>query len=330
MVLILLKNKSARSKISNLPSSVEVDLSANCSAIAESISAKTGLDVNRIRLTIPSKEDDKPVSTSEKKKKDTVLISHQPVQDFISQPETTVSVKDLGPQIGWKTVFMIEYFGPLWIHPLFYFAQQLIYGQTFKHTRVQYVAFLIVLLHFIKREYETIAVHRFSLATMPLINVFKNSFHYWIFSGFNLAYFIYSPSTYSDASAPIWKKILFSQSLFTLSDTTINVLILVWGFAEVSNLITHLNFSSLRSDGSKDRKIPYGYGFSLVSCPNYFFEILGWVVFAVLTQNWSAVLFATVSFFQMFVWAVKKHKQYRRQFGDKYPKNRKIMIPFFL
>ena len=29
---------------------------------------------------------------------------------------------------------------------------------------------------------------------MPAFNIFKNSGHYWILSGFNLAYFIYGPS----------------------------------------------------------------------------------------------------------------------------------------
>ena len=45
----------------------------------------------------------------------------------------------------------------------------------------------------LKRELETIFVHT-SNATMPAFNIFKNSGHYWILSGFNLAYFIYGPS----------------------------------------------------------------------------------------------------------------------------------------
>lgn len=30
----------------------------------------------------------------------------------------------------------------------------------------------------------------------------------------------------------------------------------------------------------------------------------------------------------MVAWAVKKHKAYRREFGDKYPRGRKVMFPF--
>lgn len=37
-------------------------------------------------------------------------------------------VKDLGPQIGWSTVFMAEYAGPLFVYLIFYTRPSLIYG----------------------------------------------------------------------------------------------------------------------------------------------------------------------------------------------------------
>lgn len=63
----------------------------------------------------------------------------------------------------------------------------------------------MVLLHFIKREYESVYVHRFrygecdacdddSNDTMPLRNLPKNCFHYWILSGLFIAYYLYHPS----------------------------------------------------------------------------------------------------------------------------------------
>ena len=72
-----------------------------------------------------------------------------------------------------------------------------------------------VLLHFAKRELETVFVHRFSHGTMPFFNIFKkyvssyasrllriynvlllisSSAHYHILSGVLLAYSIYSPT----------------------------------------------------------------------------------------------------------------------------------------
>ena len=46
-----------------------------------------------------------------------------------------------------------------------------------------------------------------------------------------------------------------------------------------------MTLRSLRSPGTRTRAIPYGYGFSLVSCPNYFFEILAWTVITTITNS---------------------------------------------
>lgn len=51
----------------------------------------------------------------------------------------------------------------------------------------------MVLGHYIKREIETIFVHRFSHETMPFFNVFKNSFHYWFMFGVVNMYFFLHP-----------------------------------------------------------------------------------------------------------------------------------------
>lgn len=41
-----------------------------------------------------------------------------------------VYIKDLGPQIGWKTVFLAEYAGPLIVYLLFYTRPELVYGKS--------------------------------------------------------------------------------------------------------------------------------------------------------------------------------------------------------
>lgn len=49
-------------------------------------------------------------------------------------------VKDLGPQIGWKTVFLAEYAGPLFVYLLIYQRPWLFYGNVSKaayHTTAQ-------------------------------------------------------------------------------------------------------------------------------------------------------------------------------------------------
>ena len=62
-------------------------------------------------------------------------------------------------------------------------------------------------------------------------------------------------------------------------------ILLQW--AELSNLATHITLRNLRPAGTRRRAIPFGYGFDLVSCPNYFFETIGWTVVCFLSTSWS-------------------------------------------
>ncbi|KAI9310605.1 3-oxo-5-alpha-steroid 4-dehydrogenase-domain-containing protein [Dichotomocladium elegans] len=224
-------------------------------------------------------------------------------------------VLSTGPQIGWRTVFLIEYGGPLLIHPIFYYLSKSIYGEAFAHSPMQTTVYWMCMLHFIKRELETIFVHRFSHGTMPFFNVFKNSGHYWILSGVNLAYWVYGP----------W--FALGQKASERSDVWLYGAVALWAWAELSNLLTHITLRNLRPAGTRDRNIPYGYGFDLVSCPNYTFETIGWTAVCFLSTSWSAWLFNIVATGQMYIWAVNKHKRYRKEFKD-YPRNRKAMIPF--
>ncbi|KAF5119649.1 hypothetical protein DV495_004708 [Geotrichum candidum] len=330
MVAIELKPRN-KTKFRNLPSSIELSDETKVEVLAQQVAKASKLSIHRIRLTVPNPAYDEAAAKAGKRvKRDISLSNDLPLSHYVGTDakSITVGVKDLGPQLGWRAVYLVEYFGPLIIHPIFYFGQKAIYGETFDHTRVQQLAFIFVMLHFLKREVETAFIHRFSLATMPAFNIFKNSGHYWILSGFNLAYFIYAPPSYTSAESSALTRFLFGGHVVPLGAFQLHVLTALWLFAELSNFWTHLYLASLRADGSKDRKIPRGYGFNLVSFPNYFFETLAWFVFLLVTQNWSSLLFLIVGGGQMAIWAIKKHKRYRKDFGDKYPRNRKAMIPF--
>ncbi|KAK0534018.1 3-oxo-5a-steroid 4- dehydrogenase [Tilletia horrida] len=247
------------------------------------------------------------------------------LQELGVQEGDTLEVKDLGPQISWRTVFLIEYAGPIAIHPLFYLlTPQLHQSAQFEPSQVQTLALTLIVLHFVKRELETLFVHRFSNGTMPFTNVFKNSFHYWGLCGAFLAYFIYSPATSRSALAKVP-----ADSIYALlrNDTFLLACTAVWTVAELANFHTHLQLMWLRPKGTRVRKIPRGGAFELVSCPNYFFEILAWVAITVLTLSPAALLFIVVGGVQMGAWADKKHRTLRKEFKD-YPRNRKRMIPF--
>lgn len=249
-------------------------------------------------------------------------ITKSLIANGVEGEKITLYVKDLGPQISWRMVFFIEYLGPLIIHPLVWFGVEKLYPDTTR-TVTQTLAFFMVNFHFFKREFETLAVHQFSNATMPVFNIFKNSAHYWILSGINLSLFIYGPPDYPTSGA--------SKFFFHVANHPgyINALcVAIWFYAEISNFVTHLLLAQLRANDTKRYVIPYGYGFNWVSCPNYFFESLAWFAYALLINNWAGWLFFVIATGQMWVWAVKKHKRYLKTFGDEYKKlRRKIYVP---
>lgn len=173
----------------------------------------------------------------------------------------------------------------------------------------------MVLGHYAKRELETLFVHRFSNDTMPFFNVFKNSAHYWVLLGFGSMYFFLHP----EYTPPAWA-----------SDTTHLALLGFFCFVEFMNLMCHITLRNLRAPGSSARGIPKGWGFDTVSCANYFWESLAWLTFSISSQCFGSYLFWLVSTVQMLDWAIKKHKRYKKDFGDEYPKNRKAMFPFII
>ncbi|KAJ3559337.1 hypothetical protein NP233_g11286 [Leucocoprinus birnbaumii] len=156
---------------------------------------------------------------------------------------------------------------------------------------------------------------------MPLMNIFKNSGHYHIISGVLLAFDIYRPK-YA-ATSP------FIVDTYRNNQDFLYVAAGIWAFAELSNFHTHMTLRSLRPPGTRTRAIPYGYGFSLVSCPNYFFEIMGWTVVVLMTNSIAAWIFLAFSVYIMTIWALKKHRNYKKEFGKEYPK-RRALFPFIL
>lgn len=49
-----------------------------------------------------------------------------------------------------------------------------------------------------------------------------------------------------------------------------------------------------------------------------------------MTQTLTALLFTIAGLVQMSIWAKQKHRAYKKEFADKYPKQRKAIIPFLV
>jgi very-long-chain enoyl-CoA reductase len=221
--------------------------------------------------------------------------------------------KDLGPQIGYRTVFLVEYFGPMLFVGLYYFRPSLIFGAGASDKPYNWVALLGVycwMAHFLKRELETILVHKFSRPTMPLSNLYKNCTYYWSF-GAVIGYPLCSPSFVPPSTILVYAGL----TLFLL--------------CEAGNLICHIMLSNLRpAEGSLERPIPSGFLFDYVSCPNYTFEVLSWVGFSLMTQIPFAYAFTLLGFIQMADWAMKKHVGYEKQYEKYKGLRRKAILPF--
>lgn len=235
---------------------------------------------------------------------------------------------ELGPQISWRAVFVIEYFGPILFHVLALLLRPYLYTYVWSYafpttkyaplSTTQWLVWYMFIIHFVKREIETLFVHRFSAATMPVSNVFRNSAFYWLAGGLLVSLFVYSPAS---LAAKVPDEGALTTDWLNLAGLALYV------FGEVSNAIVHLNLASLRRPGGTERGIPTGYGFGLVTCPNYFFEVVAWIGVLLVSRSWTIPAYMVNGIYYMRLWAMQKEKAYRRDFGDKYKKKRYVMLP---
>lgn len=118
----------------------------------------------------------------------------------LANPNLVLTVKDYGRQIDYKTVFVVEYLGPILIMMAYAARPAFLYGEGASKREWNWVAkagFFAWVAHFVKRELETFFVHKFSNPTMPFFNIFKNSIYYWGF-----ALMVGLPLCHPDYSAP--------------------------------------------------------------------------------------------------------------------------------
>lgn len=135
--------------------------------------------------------------------------------------------------------------------------------------RGRFVA-LMVATHFIKRCYECVNVHRYS-GTMPLFTSFFLSTVYAIISCCSCYY-----------AAQTEEQKLSTKML------CLGTIMFVVGLA--GNYYHHVLLASLRKDGEKEYKLPFGGLFYKVSAPHYLFELLGWYGLAFVAQHFIVML----------------------------------------
>lgn len=240
---------AGKKPLKNLPDTIDISASTTVDDAKKLIARAARIsDYNRVAIL----DVDKQAIFKDRK---AVLAQQNGVAD-----KQQIMVKDLGAQISWRTVFLTEYFGPILVHASWPFLRPYIYSGVTASTpmsQVQQLAQAMFILHYVKRELETLFVHKFSNATMPFFNIFRNSFHYWVTCGIFPAYFLYSPT------APAAKPLI--PGTLTRDLAVFGVVLYVFG--EVMNAYVHLVLSRLRSAGGTERKIPQGFGFQWFTSP---------------------------------------------------------------
>ncbi len=143
------------------------------------INLKVPIDINRIGISFESSKGKRILMTSNERK----------VHQYEITQGTVITIKDLGYQIGYRTVYIIEYLGPILINTLFFWNK----GHFNNHPVISLI-FLMINFHYIKRILESIFVHIFSKDTMPFMNLFKNCTYYWGLFGLICCSQLYSTS----------------------------------------------------------------------------------------------------------------------------------------
>lgn len=120
-----------------------------------------------------------------------------------------------------------------------------------------------------------------------------------------------------------------------LTDPRFIVGISIYLFGFTMNIYSDAIIRNLRSKeevqrGDKIYRIPQGGLFKYVTNPSYLTELISFTGFAIATWSMGAVFVLLVSAANLIPRAFQVHKWYKEKFGEEYPKERKVLIPFIL
>ncbi|GFQ06437.1 very-long-chain enoyl-coa reductase [Phtheirospermum japonicum] len=169
-----------------------------------------------------------------------------------------------------------------------------------------------VTLHFFKRVFEVLFVHKFS-GSMDVEAMVTISLSYFT----NAVGIIYNQHLTQSLPQP------------SIDLKYLGVPIFLLGIA--GNFYHHFLLSKLRSDNQKGEekqyKIPRGGLFGWVICPHYLFEIVGFLGIACISQTPYAVLYFVGITFYLMGRSYATRKWYESKFDD-FPEDVKALFPY--
>lgn len=132
-----------------------------------------------------------------------------------------------------------------------------------------------------------------------------------------------------NASILSWSSIRADYGLDWLSDPRFIVGVVVFAAGWHINRKADAMLSALRKPGESGYKIPRGWLYERVSCPNYLGEITIWCGWAIATWSWAGLAFVLITAANLIPRALQNHRWYHQKFDD-YPTQRKAVIPYLL
>lgn len=111
-----------------------------------------------------------------------------------------------------------------------------------------------------------------------------------------------------------------------LSDPRFVIGVSLFGAGFATHLRADAILARLRQPGETGYKIPHGFLFDEVSCPNYFGELVEWAGWALAAWSLAGVSFAFWTAANLVPRAVAHHRWYRETFPG-YPIRRRAIIP---
>jgi very-long-chain enoyl-CoA reductase len=243
----------------------------------------TGIHYNRLRIYA---------------ERDGRLIQLQRQEAISSFKTNEFLIVDSGPQLGFKSENLLEYLPPTFLWPLVVWLLGAAKTEYIQVTTVMWM------LHYTKRIFETAFVHIYSQASVPIWSLkdnssVKNCAYYW---GFTVAMAVSVVATSVSYYASTSQVQELGMEIFVVS--------------EILNGYCHLALRKLRPKGSLAHFCPRGFLFNRITCPNYTFEILSWIGFAMYAQTIVAIVFPIVGGAQMFIWADEKRKKLALSFPE--------------
>ncbi len=184
---------------------------------------------------------------------------------------------------------------------------------SYSHSSYAYLLLFLWLLHYANRTFVFPMRIRTRGKKMPVVIVVSAIIFNLVNAGLN-GYYLSFFENYIPNDFSSWKFIL-GAFLFTTG--------------AIVNLKSDQILIGLRKPGEVGYKIPRGFMFEYISCPNHLGEIIQWAGFALMAWNCPAATFFVWTAANLIPRALDHHKWYKTQF-ENYPAERKAIFPGIL